>query len=864
MEETSWMKCFRCKGPATAGPHPMYHDRGRCVQCASVATVKIPQTPESMGAPPANIVSGPAWKIAEPFARDSKIWLHQANALAALQEEKNVVISTSTASGKSLVFQIETFHEIGADPAATAIIFYPTKALGNDQTRRWREQASQLSLQQETIGQIDGDVPTPTRNSIINTARILVMTPDSSHAWLVPRANTSPIQEFLRNLRIIIIDEAHTYESVLGSNAAYFFRRLITAAAMAGNNGTIRIIAATATILRPEEHMEKLTGRVFTSIGEDQNGTPRFPRELHHLPLENDGTREVQMARLITHIIDNDPNAQVIAFHDSRQGVENIAQYVDRPDMVLPYRAGYLPEDRKEIEDRLRANEIRAVITTSALELGIDMPDLNYGINMDIPGTRKQFHQRIGRVGRSREGAFIILAGKNRFRSYGETLQQYYDNSVEPSLLYPDNEYISFQQATCLKNEMEKFGEDSMMAPAHCQWPETFETALRNAHGRIPQHLVNLHNKVRNQMPQLRSTGEENMDIINPDGRKIGDINVSQALREAYPGAVYNHKGRTYRVQEWKRRSDTKTPYLNVTPMRPTSERTKPTLRQMAVIDPTYENIIEQHQVNMRRGSLTELRIHITESTEGYESSVDGALYYRNLMKKDPRRSRKQQDFPTTGVHIRIDEPWFTGTEGAAWQAKQQITQALQDHLAYNKSIASRDIDGLIDNIIIKTPKGYQVSRSSIVIYDHIYGGLDLVRDIHDNLERYAVKIREGARGDHRATFHANSQKFLQWVRNEQSGLFDDVSLAEPGKNHWWRVARKGSLVEVFSHRQGQTVRGEISDVIWDDRILYTITAEEETITVDDEQITPVTWQNFDWQIWRPLTNAFEEMSPGT
>ena len=864
MEDTGWMRCFRCRGPSTAGPHPMYPDRGMCIRCASVTTIEIPQTPERMARPPREIVEGPAWRIAQPFARNGEIWLHQANALDQLNQGRNVVISTSTASGKSLAFQIQTFHETSTIPGATAIIFYPTKALGNDQTRRWREQAAQLGLPPGAVGQIDGDVPTPGRNRILDEAQVLIMTPDSCHAWLVPRANTSPTKEFLRNLRIIIIDEAHSYEGVLGSNSAYFARRLISAARMAGNENNLRVIAATATILHPEQHMEKLTGMPFVTIGEDQNGTPRFPRTLHHLAMGREGTRETQMAQLITSIIDADPTAQVIAFHDSRQGVENIAQLVDRPDSVLPYRAGYLPQDRKEIEDRLRANEIRAVIATSALELGIDMPDLNFGINLDIPGTRKQFHQRLGRVGRSREGAFIILADQHRFRNYGETLQQYYDNSVEPSHLYLDNEYISFQQAQCLKDEMARFGEDTMVAPVHCQWPETFETALRNTHGRIPQHLVNLHNKVRNKRPLLRSTGEENMDIENAAGNKIGDISVSQALREAYPGAIYYHQTRTYRIEEWKRKQDTRAPYIRATPLRPTSERTKPLLRQMAVLDPSPENIIENHHSVKRRGQVTELRLHITESTEGFESSIEGTLFYRNLMKKDPRRSRKQQDFPTTGLHIQIDERWFSGAEGAAWQAKQQIARTLQDHLAYNKSIASRELGGIIDNIIIKNPRGYLFSRSSIIIYDRIYGGLDLVRDIYDNLQRYAERIRDGAKGDHRASFQTNSQRFLNWVKNDQMDFLDEIDLPEPGRNDWWRVIRKGSTVKVFSPGQGEPVTGQVTGIRWEDGIRYTVEAQGETITAEDDQLSPAGWQNFDWQFWRPLTNAFEEMSTGT
>ena len=216
------------------------------------------------------------------------------------------------------------------------------------------------------------------------------------------------VQRRLRNLAVLIIDEAHAYESVFGSNSAYLFRRLAAAAVNAGAPEPPRIIAATATIREPGKHLEKLTGLPFTEIADGENGSPRHDRTLCHMPLDpRGGSAEIQLAKLVTSIIDNDPEAQVIAFHDSRQGVERIAQTTGRPNQVLPYRSGYLARD---IEAKLRENAVRGVIATSALELGIDMPDLNYGINLDLPPSRKQFHQRLGRVGRSQPGTFIILA----------------------------------------------------------------------------------------------------------------------------------------------------------------------------------------------------------------------------------------------------------------------------------------------------------------------------------------------------------------------------------------------------------------------------------------------------------------------
>ena len=142
------------------------------------------------------------------------------------------------------------------------------------------------------------------------------MTPDVCHAWLTRKAAEPPVKGFLRNLNTVIIDEAHTYEAVMGSNSAYLFRRLITATMTAGAAKQPQYIAATATILMPGEHLEKLTGQEFAVVEERQNGSPRYARAVHHL----EGESEEELAALILNIINNDPNAQVIAFHDSRQG----------------------------------------------------------------------------------------------------------------------------------------------------------------------------------------------------------------------------------------------------------------------------------------------------------------------------------------------------------------------------------------------------------------------------------------------------------------------------------------------------------------------------------------------------------------
>ena len=857
------MKCTICSSPATAGPDPLNPRRHYCIPCASKETITIPATPELLEPVPDTIHQGPAWNIATPFAKANQLWSHQARALHHLVEGHNTAISTTTASGKTLIFQLLPLNNLKRTNTDTTLIFYPTKALANDQLRRWQECCTILDLPQDTVGQIDGDVrPNSARNAIIKQANIVLMTPDVAHAWLTRVATEPPMDKFLKNLRTIIIDEAHTYDSVFGSNSAYLFRRLLSATHTAGNPKTPQFIAATATIVNPADHLYNLTGQHFKVVDQSDNGAPRHPRTIHHLPTPSKGDRESLLANLIQHIIDNDPTAQVIAFHDSRQGVERIVQLINRPETVLPYRSGYLAQDRRVIENQLRDNKIQAVITTSALELGIDMPDLNHGINMDLPPTRKQFHQRLGRIGRNSPGTFVIYAPNNRFSTYGDTLQNYFDNSVEPSRLYLANEYITFQQAQCLKAELASAGTDTHTPPETSEWPEGFDQALRSAHGRPPPHLTQASAKANRTAPQiahsLRSAGEEHLAIIAPDPQgDIGSISMSMAMKEAYPGAIYNHKAQPYKVNDWRRNPHTKDPFIKVTPIKKTRTRAKttPINRYLANLAFTPDNIIDDHYSNTPIGCVTALKAVITESVEGLIDEDGMAHYYKDLNKQDPRKTRKQRDLPTTAVMIRIKEPWFTGDTGQPWQARNQLAHSLSRHLAYQQSIYIADISTATDNIFIQTPSGFHLMKDAIVIYDTIYGGLGLTSDLYEQLPKYANNLTNALGDqDHRNNLISptNAALFKTWLSKHTN--LPESPADTPTNNDWWRIISTGSRVRAFSQAKEDITEGTIQGHDWTNEISYRVETEHEIITAKDFNLTPII-SDLDYQLWQPSTD---------
>ena len=732
-----------------------------------------------------------------------------------------------------------------------------------------------IGLPRETIGKVNGDVAVNQRDPIISRARVVIMTPDVCHAWMTRRADSQAVRSFLSRLRNVIIDEAHVYEDVFGSNASYLFRRLAIAAVNAGNSRPPQFVAATATIRSPEEHMRKLTGlRMVAVADESRNGSPRHPRQLLHLPLQvGQGTAEDQLAALVSTVIEADPGAQVIAFHDSRQGIERVAKIIGRQD-VLPYRSGYSPEDRRRIERRLHRNEIRGVIATSALELGIDMPDLDYGVNLYLPQSRKQLLQRIGRVGRSRPGTFVILAPDDQFTQHGETMEAYFQEAVEPSNLYLDNEYIAFQQALCMVREMRAQEADAMSPPTQCAWPEGFAEALRNAHGRAPRHLDDVLQRTAKVEPHLayglRNSGEEKLGIYEaePDsrarGRRIEEIEISVAMREAYPGAVYHHQGQTFTVRRWGRDRETRAPYINVVPAKNLgSARTKPISWRVITTGIDREHVVDRRRNVRRQGDIAQAKLVVTESVEGYLDHHGGIQQYYRLQAADPNKSRKQWDFPSSGVHIRIREPWFNGDSGEPWQARHQVADALKAHLAYRRSVAPADISTAVDNVFVQTSKGYLLSTNSVLVYDNVYGGLGLTEALWWDVEDYAKHLLRGADRERRrwsriAVSAENAGRLVGWLNAQNDE--PEASADEPGPDSWWRIIRPGSHVRAYYSGRDDVIEGTLAEPVWQDGIKYSVDFPEHgRALVTDDQLLPQS-SAFDWQIWQPSTGRDQEL----
>lgn len=683
------------------------------------------------------------WLLSEESLK-GKLWQHQAIALEAFAAGNNVVLSTGTASGKSLVFQAAAIKVLQEDAEATVLVFYPLKALAADQDVSWRRALKMAGMPDNWIASVTGDVPKPMRATALDTARIIIATPDVCHAWLMRELASRTSKNFLANLDLLIVDEAHTLEAVFGSNAAFLMRRLQSAARFCRANKrqdrTFSVIAASATIANAGEHLFALTGLDFAVVDESQDGSPQNARSLLHLSCGADELQEA-ISNLQRGLVEHSNSGSFITFVDSRQGVERLAAQTEH-ELVNPYRSGYEIEDRAKIENALRLGTLRGVVATSALELGIDIPHFAVGLNLALPTSRKAFRQRLGRIGRSTPGAFAVVAETSAFRRYGSSLEDYYRGSVEPSHLYLDNRFVQFAHAKCLADELEMLGvKGRSVPPDNIHWPSGFGDVYEfakiggaRARPREFDHIAGIGGDSPHLNYPLRNVGEENFQIGQGSGiySRIGNLTLQQAIREAYPGAIYMHMGRRWRVHEWRSTAWERT--IRVSSWKaPIS--TRPLIRTFVNLSVERDGLVAANFRKGPNGFLAECQLQITERVEGYHERGDNKIY-RDLRQENPHMSPKTRDFRTTGVALKIEARWMTESG-----KKRFLADALRDLMVREHSISPQDIGSAATNVAMVVNGQRHSVSDVIVIYDATYGSLRLTEPVFKNLDLLIARL---------------------------------------------------------------------------------------------------------------------------
>ena len=505
-----------------------------------------------------------------------RLYCHQAGAIRLASEGKDVLVATGTASGKTLCYTLPIIEKLQfvshankelrakrskADPQAKALLLFPTKALCQDQFKNFSDLLETAGLSGKMAGVFDGDTPSSLRRKLRDKASVIFSNPDMVHASLM--SQHSRWAEFLGQLKFLVLDELHVYSGIFGSNMTLLLRRFFRICKHYGS--TPQIIACSATIANPKELGEKLTGRTMNLV--DNDGSPRGkktyilwnPPRIRATNWRSRRSANVEAHELMAKLIER--GVSTITFSKAKMTAEMIYRYVceklqkTAPHLaskITPYRGGYLPEDRREIEKRLFNGELMGVSTTPALELGIDVGSLDGCIVVGYPGKRTSFFQQSGRAGRKDRDSIVFLIGLDTsVNQYIMTHPEYiFEKSVEEAVIDPDNPFVVTQHLRCATHEMALSEEEVN------EYGPYAETVLKVLDDNLKIKKINGHwYHSASETPQhevsLRSYADANVIIEDVDtGKVLGEVNRFDSEPILHPEAIYIHLGDTYRVLE--------------------------------------------------------------------------------------------------------------------------------------------------------------------------------------------------------------------------------------------------------------------------------------------------------------------------
>jgi DEAD/DEAH box helicase domain-containing protein len=483
-----------------------------------------------------------------------QLYAHQAQALEAAWNGTTIV-TTGTASGKSLCFNLPTLEVLCTDAKARALYLYPTKALAQDQARA----LNAFGLAKQIRPAIyDGDTKREERLAIRKRSNLVLTNPDMLHVGILP--NHMAWADFFANLAVVVVDEAHVYRGVFGAHVANVLRRLRRVAAAYGT--TPRFLLASATIANPVELAERLTGFEDVQLV-DEDGSPSARRQIamwnppvvdEALQLRRSALGEA--AEIIAGLVRE--GARTICFIKSRKAVELVARLVsdelgpELGERVAPYRAGYTPQQRRELEARLTSGELLAVVTTDALELGIDIGALDAAICVTFPGTVASLRQMWGRAGRRGRGLAVYIAGEDALdQFFCRHPDEFLDRPVEAAIVWHENEPIHLAHLLCAAHEGPLAASDAeTLGPRWQAYADLLATqGLLVERG--GKYLLRSPEDYPAARVSLRSASPDSVAVVDvSSGELLGTVEASRAPNTVHDGAVYLHLGRSYEVGE--------------------------------------------------------------------------------------------------------------------------------------------------------------------------------------------------------------------------------------------------------------------------------------------------------------------------
>ncbi len=682
----------------------------------------VPARWGELPAPPAGAGIDPAATLETLGIR--RLYSHQTEALAAVAAGRHVLTVTPTASGKSLIYMLPTLQAIAADPDARALYLFPYKALEQDQLQALRSMIGAAGLGERVSAAIyDGDTPARERKKLrASPPGVLITNPDMLHLGFL--AYHDEWRELFANLEYVVVDELHVYRGIFGSHFHHVMRRLARVCRRHGSDP--RFIVSSATIGNPAEFATSLLGAEFACVTE--SGAPRAGQ---HFVFINPaaGSPYTAATWLLEHCVR--AGLRTIAFTKARKITELLASWVagTAPDLmprIASYRAGYLPAERRAIETRLASGELMGVISTSALEHGIDIGGLDVCILVGYPGSITSSWQRAGRVGRSaRESLVALVALPDALDQYFmSNPDQFFARGFERASADPSNPVIASQHLVCAGAEVPLTEADRAFYP-----PETFALIepLARSGGLVADAAGTSWYSLRRN-PQrdvnLRAIGAGYTIVDAGTERTIGTVDGVRAFLECHEGALYLHQGQQFEVLELDR------------------DRRRVAARR--VERDYYTQVLSEKETEI-------LEVLSSRRTPGYRVSL-GRLrvtqefkeYVRRRISDQQKISSHPLDLPpvvyeTVGVWWEIPDAVReeAAREGFHFMGSIHATEHAAISLFPLLTICDRnDIGG------ISYPAHPQTGGSAVFIYDGYPGGIGLAAKGFEQIEALLERTR--------------------------------------------------------------------------------------------------------------------------
>jgi len=649
-----------------------------------------------------------------------QLYSHQAELYRRAKAGEDVVITTATASGKTLGFLLPVLEAVLADPAARILLLYPTKALAQDQLRGMLELADSLRADGTPLelGVYDGDTPPDERRRIRERANLVLTNPDMLNAGLLPAHGRPGYAQLFRHVRYVVIDELHVYRGAFGAHLSNLMRRLQRVCAHYGSRP--QFLASSATIANPRELAEKLCHRPFSLIDED--GSPAGGKTVYFWqpPLTENDTRRAaskELTDLLPQVLRQ--RHKTIAFCRSRKETEIVLKEArdklqevdgrhDESDLLAAYRGGYTPEERRHVEQDLLTGRLLGVVSTNALELGVDIGQLELVIQAGFPGSRASFWQQLGRAGRRGHQAsgILILATRPTDQFLASNPDWLLDQEAEHAVVDPDNLTVQLAHVRAAAAELPLSLDDAASFPDLGEIACVLEEAgeLRETYGSwhwsgpaFPAGEFSLRN----------TDGDRFKVVDRRDERVLCEMTRPQVYREAHPRAVYLHGGLEYMVEE-----------LDLVGNR-------------AVVVPVDQNYYTQPDVR------THIQVLVTQEPQ---RQIAGSAWLGDVRVDDTVVGYKMLEFhnhqnlgyeklhqPLT-TQLETEALWVAVPEDVLSALGEQSTDALTGVTHALRASAQRltmaERGDLLGTTFRYTDEGAGSTRTSVVLYDNHPGGI--------------------------------------------------------------------------------------------------------------------------------------------